>query len=1764
MRKANIIITALFILGISTLVFGQAQHTENKADQTLRGSGRVNPSTLGMEFEVPLGNYAGRGINVPIGLSYSSKVWRLDSIGNFLIPSTAPSTSRCVNVNEARFAENSASGWTTTMQEAYIEYTGYDNWFNDRGFGISNNIGSCPESPNNGEASYVRRIQIHLPSGESHEFRMDDTPKFFATIIGWCTPNNAGNALCLNDPNLDANWNGWYYAADGSNMRYFEDRTNNVYVLQLPDGSRYDFNVNKTANANYNYKTTRTATKFTDRNGNFTTYHEPTEPFPNGYWTDTLGRSLSVPLPRKAPAAPVVQDYAMPGISGFYRFHWKKLKDTTAANSALTDFNQDLKYTASHSATPGTPNIQIRENTIFHSIWTEWVVDTFTVPDVPAIFNPVLLTAIEMPNGQMYRFSYDIRGEIEEVKYPTGGKESFIYDEVLPLTPAPSGSMGNQANRGVINRKVYQSETSQNPYITTYTNTAGNKITMVNPDLTKTERILHQGRFQVNGATNGDWGFDKALAGMAYEERSYSSTNKLISKKLTNWTITLTTVQAQYDTIITESNLRVTSEESIIYDENGNGISTTTTMEYEGDLNQKETPLLTKKSSQYKFVPVGSALPATPERTSETQYLQSDPNVSQSRKDIYKSLNMVGLATSSVVKDPSKPPGSDIVSRSEMIYDEANYSPSFWHGNPTTSRVWDSTKGNYDNINAYISTHAKFDGYGNLTESTDAKGNVTTTEYSSTYNYAFPTKVTTPIPSDGVSGSNTAFITTMAYDPTTGLPVSTTDANGLETRIEYDAVTLRPIRTKNYYQNSQVGGTSETVYNYVPNNYWVKSRTQIDADNWAESIAYSDGLGRTYKTEKVDTNGNIFSETEFDTAGRQKRTTNPYRANETKVWTTTNYDSQSRPFEVVTSDGAKAVTNYTLSVSGTTIGTVLTITDQALNKRRSITNALGQLIRTDEPNDAGSLGTLVNPTQPTFYSYDALNNLTSVVQGVQVRTFNFNSLSRLMSSNNPESGLIQFSYDDNGNLTSKNDARSITTNYTYDNLNRVIKKHYSDATPQVTYTYDNLTNSKAKLTKITTGIVSNPFSETRILGFDTLGQVTSSQQMTDGVTFNSMIYSYNLSGVLTEEVYPSGRIVKNTLDLNGKLAQVQSHKSNDTFKNYANAFTYTASGEASSLRLGNGKFESTIFNSRLQPIQIGLGSSSTSQNLLKLNFEYGSNPTENNGNVTKQIITTPTVGTNQGFIATQSYAYDSLNRIKQATETVVGQSNQGWQQTFVYDRYGNRTFDESNTNTLVKNCGTAPNKFVCSLDIPKFNPSANVGDNKLVGTSYDNVGNTKVDANGQVFTYDAENKQTKVVNAQGVTLGEYFYDGDGKRVKKYVPSTQETTIFVYDAGDKLVAEYSTVTASQSEAKIYYTTNDHLGSPRIITDTYGQVVSRRDFMPFGEEIARANYGTDNVRQKFTGYERDTETNLDYAKARMFGSSLGRFTSPDPLMESAVKFMPQSWNRYTYVLNNPLKYTDPSGMIWGERQGKNGETQYCYAKGNAVCKGYTAYTGDGILENPRVGGKELGYAIRLLPGGGWERVVAIDLKDGGGSTWVSQKDVIAINAISGGAICSLTGGIFCPKTMDDKIAGKVQVAADAVQYAFLIKTLLASGVVSIATIAKVVRKDPKELVKLATEVVKDFGNLKCQECAQALLKEFEKAGYKGVIRELRSTEGFDVIVQAGQKTGEAISTNGSHYGVQVGNRVYDLLNPKGISIGSWAKAYESRGAVVLVPK
>ncbi len=124
------------------------------------------------------------------------------------------------------------------------------------------------------------------------------------------------------------------------------------------------------------------------------------------------------------------------------------------------------------------------------------------------------------------------------------------------------------------------------------------------------------------------------------------------------------------------------------------------------------------------------------------------------------------------------------------------------------------------------------------------------------------------------------------------------------------------------------------------------------------------------------------------------------------------------------------------------------------------------------------------------------------------------------------------------------------------------------------------------------------------------------------------------------------------------------------------------------------------------------------------------------------------------------------------------------------------------------------------------------------------------------------------------------------------------------------------TTPQPIGRWFFLHTDHLGSPRVIVDDLGNKISTHHYMPFGEEKPLPGRLTSNNR-KFTGHERDVESSsfdnpdgLDYMFARYYSASLGRFMAVDP-GQSVSKENPQTWNRYSYVLNNPLKFLDPTG-------------------------------------------------------------------------------------------------------------------------------------------------------------------------------------------------------------------------------------------------------------
>jgi RHS repeat-associated protein len=145
------------------------------------------------------------------------------------------------------------------------------------------------------------------------------------------------------------------------------------------------------------------------------------------------------------------------------------------------------------------------------------------------------------------------------------------------------------------------------------------------------------------------------------------------------------------------------------------------------------------------------------------------------------------------------------------------------------------------------------------------------------------------------------------------------------------------------------------------------------------------------------------------------------------------------------------------------------------------------------------------------------------------------------------------------------------------------------------------------------------------------------------------------------------------------------------------------------------------------------------------------------------------------------------------------------------------------------------------------------------------------------------------------------------------------TYYVYDAGGELLAEYGG--PSNTVGGTVYQTEDNLGSTRAVTGATGSIVSRSDYLPFGETIAGTatfnrnqflGYGpAEGTLLTFTEHVGDAESALDYFGARYFAGAMGRFTSADPEIIPGDITNPQAWNKYGYTYNNPFRYTDPDG-------------------------------------------------------------------------------------------------------------------------------------------------------------------------------------------------------------------------------------------------------------
>jgi RHS repeat-associated protein len=302
-------------------------------------------------------------------------------------------------------------------------------------------------------------------------------------------------------------------------------------------------------------------------------------------------------------------------------------------------------------------------------------------------------------------------------------------------------------------------------------------------------------------------------------------------------------------------------------------------------------------------------------------------------------------------------------------------------------------------------------------------------------------------------------------------------------------------------------------------------------------------------------------------------------------------------------------------------------------------------------------------------------------------------------------------------------------------------------------------------------------------------------------------------------------------------------------------------------------------------------------------------PNGNNGNV-YQVLN------NVDSTRSAIYQYDPLNRLAQAN-TINTTSANCWGELYStagytgLDPWGNLTNRAAPSNIsgtcMTEPLTVGPPSVLNQLSTPR---------------TYDAAGNMTNDGNGNSPTYDQENR---IATDQNYT---YYYDGDGNRMEKADGSTG--TMYWYGPSGEVLAETSLTGTINEEyvffngqriaridrpnGAVHYYFSDHLQSASVITDSSGNITAEDFYYPYGGLIAST--GSDPNHYKFTGKERDSESNLDNFGARYFTSNIGRFMTPDwAARPTAVPYAafgdPQSLNLYTYVRNDPVSRADADG-------------------------------------------------------------------------------------------------------------------------------------------------------------------------------------------------------------------------------------------------------------
>ena len=311
----------------------------------------------------------------------------------------------------------------------------------------------------------------------------------------------------------------------------------------------------------------------------------------------------------------------------------------------------------------------------------------------------------------------------------------------------------------------------------------------------------------------------------------------------------------------------------------------------------------------------------------------------------------------------------------------------------------------------------------------------------------------------------------------------------------------------------------------------------------------------------------------------------------------------------------------------------------------------------------------------------------------------------------------------------------------------------------------------------------------------------------------------------------------------------------------------------------------------------GSGTPSSPGIIQSLNYTY-----DTIGNIT-QIVDIST--TTAGAAATTTYTYDDLYRLLSASTT--GAVTNPYSRTYTYNSIGNiLTKSDVGSYSYDGDIGTSYANVHAATEIGG------------ISHTYDNNGNL-IAAGSDTYGWTYRNElASSTVN--GITT-QYAYDATGSRIKKHTSSTTTYYPFPhYEVKDGVASKNiylgEMLVATIEDGDTFHNHLDHLGSTNVVTNASGTVAQVLSYYPYGDTRIDNQFGSLNQTNRYTGHDFDSETDLNYMKARYQNGQHARFLSIDPYMLDGIERLitdPQLMNTYGYARNNPLIYNDPTGEV-----------------------------------------------------------------------------------------------------------------------------------------------------------------------------------------------------------------------------------------------------------